>query len=258
MTTPLSVRVVEAELRTYRRTWRGSVFTGFLNPILYLLAMGVGLGTLVDENLSVGADGISYLAFIAPGLLVATAMQTGAGEGAWKVMAAVKWRQTWHATLATPVGVGSLALGQIYWSTLRVAMVSASFAVVMVLSGVASPPEALGAMVPAILVGAGMAAVTTAFTVRLQTDAPLAMYFRFVVIPMFLFSGVLFPITQLPAWLQPVAQATPVFHGVELARMIALGITPSVSPWISWFYLAAVLVVGTVLVIAPLRRRLTP
>jgi len=258
MATPLSIRVVEAELRTYRRTWHGSVVTGFLNPILYLLAMGVGLGTLVDKNISIDVGNISYLAFIAPGLLVATAMQTGAGEGAWKVMTAVKWSRTWHAALATPVGVRSLVLGQVYWATLRVIMVSISFALVMALFGVVSPAGALGAMLPAILVGAGMAAATTAFTVRLTTDAPLAMYFRFVVTPLFLFSGVLFPITQLPTWIRPLAFATPVFHGVELARMISLGITPTAPPWISWLFLILVIVAGTLLAIRPLRRRITP
>ena len=74
MATPIALRVVEAEARTYRRTWRGSVFTSFLNPILYLLAMGVGLGTLVDANLPADLEGIDYLTFLAPGLLVATAM----------------------------------------------------------------------------------------------------------------------------------------------------------------------------------------
>ena len=91
MATPLSLRVFEAEARVYRRTWRGSVFSSFLNPVLYLLAMGVGLGTLVDANLPDGLEGVSYLTFLAPGLLVGTAMQTGAGEGSWKVMAGIKW-----------------------------------------------------------------------------------------------------------------------------------------------------------------------
>ena len=82
MAVPLALRVAEAEARIYRRTWRGSVFSSFLNPVLYLLAMGVGLGTLVDANLPEGLDNVSYLTFLAPGLLVATAMQTGAGEAA--------------------------------------------------------------------------------------------------------------------------------------------------------------------------------
>ncbi|MCB1247236.1 MAG: ABC transporter permease [Acidimicrobiia bacterium] len=258
MTTPLSLRVVEAELRIYRRTWRGSVFSSFLSPILYLLAMGVGLGTLVDANLPAGFEDATYLAFLAPGLLVATAMQTGAGEGAWKVMAGIKWQQTWNARLATPIGIGSLTVGHLLWSALRVLIVSVSFAIVMVAFGITTILQAIGTLLPAMLVGMAMASMTTAFTSRLEDQAGLPMFFRFVVIPMFLFSGVFFPVTQLPGWLQPVAYATPVFHGVELARSIALGIPPAVDPWISVAYLTAWIVVGGLLVVAPLRRRLTP
>ena len=102
---PLALRVFGSEARVYRRVWRGSIFTSFLNPILYLLAMGVGLGSLVDANLPAGLEGVSYLTFIAPGLLAATAMQAGAGEGSWKVRAGIKWLRTYHAKLATPIGM---------------------------------------------------------------------------------------------------------------------------------------------------------
>jgi len=258
MALPLSFRVVEAEARIYRRTWRGSVFTSFLNPVLYLLAMGLGLGSLVDANLPEGIEGLSYLTFLAPGLLIATAMQTGAGEGSWKVMAGIKWQETWKARLATPIGVDSLALGHLLWSAIRVFMVSFSFVIVMVLFGVSTPLQALGSLIPAMLVGVAMVAMTTAFTARLKEQAGLPMFFRFVVIPMFLFSGVFFPITNLPGWLQPVAYLTPVFHGVELARGIALGVTPAVMWWVSTLYLIAWIVVGGLLVLSPLRKKLTP
>ena len=258
MATPLAVRVFEAEAIIYRRTWRGSVFSSFLNPVLYLVAMGVGLGSLVDSNLPEGLEGFSYLTYLAPGLLVASAMQTGAGEGSWKVMGGIKWQKTWHARLSTPIGVPSLMLGHMLWSTARVFIVSLSFAIVMVIFQVASPLEAFGAMIPAMLVGMAMAAATTAFTVRLEELAGIPMFLRFVVIPMFLFSGVFFPISQLPGWLQPVAFATPVFHGVELARGIALGVEPAVVWWVSVLYLVAWIVVGSILIVAPMRKRLTP
>ena len=258
MATPLAFRVFEAEMLIYRRTWLGSVFSGFLNPILYLIAMGVGLGSLVDANLPEGLEGVAYLTFLAPGLLVASAMQTGAAEGSWKVMGGIKWMQTWNSRLATPVSVPALTLGHIYWSAARVFMVSASFAVVITLFGVTSPLEALGTLIPAMLVGVAMGAATTAYTVRLKDFAGIPMFLRFVVIPMFLLSGVFFPLTQLPGWIQPVAYATPVYHGVEMARSIALGITPSVDWWVSVLYLTAWIVVGTALVIRPLRKQLTP
>ena len=258
MTMPLSLRVFESEARVYRRVWRGSVVSSFLNPVLYLLAMGVGLGTLVDANLPAGLEGVSYLTYLAPGLLAATAMQTGAGEGAGKVMAGLKWTKTYHATLATPIGVGSLVIGHVLWSAARVAMVSVVFAAVMAAFRVAPVWESLLCAGPAILVGTAMAAGTTAFTARLKRENGLPMLFRFVVIPMFLFSGAFFPISQLPGWLQSIAYVTPLYHGVELCRAIVVGTAPGVDPWLSVAYLAAWIVVGTALVVRPFAKRLTP
>ena len=258
MATPLSFRVFEAEARVYRRTWRGSVFSSFLNPVLYLLAMGVGLGTLVDANLPEGLEGVSYLTFLAPGLLVATAMQTGAGEGAWKVMGGIKWAKTYHARLASPIGIEGLVYGHMLWSAARVLMVSVIFAVVMTAFRVAPVMESLLAVFPAMLVGLPMAALTTAFTVRVDDASSLPTFFRFVVIPMFLFSGAFFPITQLPELIQPIAYITPVFHGVEMARAIVVDTTPAVAPWVSISYLLALTAIGTWLIFRPLREELKP
>ena len=127
MATPLPLRVFESEARVYRRTWRGSVISSFLNPILYLAAMGVGLGSLVDQNLPGGVEGVSYLTFLAPGLLVANAMQTGAGEGAWKVMAGIKWQRHYEAILSTPVAVRDLVAGHLTWVAVRLLMVASIF-----------------------------------------------------------------------------------------------------------------------------------
>jgi lipooligosaccharide transport system permease protein len=258
MAIPLSLRVFEAEARVYRRTWRGSVFSSFLNPVLYLLAMGVGLGTLVDANLPPELEGASYLSYLAPGLLVATAMQTGAGEGSWKVMVGIKWVQSWRARLATPIGVPSLLGGHLLWSGARVLMVSVVFAVVMSLFRISPLWQSLVAVLPALLVGMAMASLSTAFTSNTRSETALPMYFRFVVIPMFLFSGVFFPIEQLPNWLEPVALITPLYHGVEMARLIVLGIEPAVAPWASIAYLATLTVAGAALSLRPLRKELTP
>ncbi|MCL1599454.1 MAG: ABC transporter permease, partial [Actinomycetia bacterium] len=203
-------------------------------------------------------ENLPYLTFLAPGLLVATAMQTGAGEGSWKVMGGIKWNQTWKARLASPIGTTSLVIGHMLWSGARVLMVSGIFAVVMAAFRVAPLLESLATVGPAMLVGVAMVGITTAFTVRLEDPTGLAMFFRFVVIPMFLFSGVFFPITNLPGWLQPVAIVTPLYHSVELARAIVVGTTPAVAWWVSVVYLSALILAGTVLAIAPIRRRLTP
>jgi len=118
--------------------------------------------------------------------------------------------------------------------------------------------QSLLAVGPAVLTGAAMAAATTAYTSRLKLATGLAVLFRFIVVPMFLFSGAFFPISQLPGWMQWFAYVTPLFHGVELCRAIVVGTTPHIAAWISVAYLTAWVVVGTALCVGPFTRKLTP
>ncbi len=256
MAAPPALRVVEAAARVYRRTWRGSVISCFPNPALYLLAMGVGLGKLVDQGAGSSDLAIPYLTFLAPGLLAATAMQTAAGDASHPVMAGIKWRKTYHATLATPIEVHDLVLGHLGWVTIRVTFVSVVYAAIMTAFGATTPLEAALAVPPAVLVGLAFATAITAYTARLKDEIGLSNLFRFGIVPLFLFSGTFFPISQLPDWIEPVAYATPLFHGVSLCRGLALGVAFE-SPWaISLAYLAAWSAAGTWLAVRLMRRRL--
>ncbi|MEE9298051.1 MAG: ABC transporter permease [Acidimicrobiia bacterium] len=249
-------RVVEASARVYRRTWRGSVISTFFNPILYLLAMGVGLGKLVDEGAGTTSLDLPYLTFLAPGLLAATAMMTGAGDASWPVMAGIKWRKTYEAVLATPVGVGDLVIGHLSWVGVRLVFVTVVYSGVMTAFGATTVAEGLLSIPPAVLTGLGFAAVITAYTARLKDEQGLAALFRFAVMPLFLFSGTFFPLDQLPAWAQPVAAATPLYHGVSLCRGLALGTGFEVHPAVSVAYLVAMVTLGTILAIRLMARRL--
>lgn len=206
----------------YRRTWRGSVVYSVLTPVLFLAAMGVGLGTLVDDAGRLGSD---YLLFLAPGLLAATAMQVGVGESTYPVMGAIKWVRTYHAMLATPLGVADLLFGHLLFLAFRVFTVSAIFLVVMVLFGVVSSPLAVLAVLAALLTGMAFAAPTFAFAAGPagDNDAGFAALERFVIVPLFLFSGTFFPIAQLPDAIEWVAYVTPLWHGVELCRDLVAG-----------------------------------
>ncbi len=255
MATPLVLRVAEGDARRYRRSWRGSVITSFVNPALYLLAMGVGLGTLVDEG-PAGFAGISYLEYLAPGLLAATAMQVGVGDGAWPVLAGHKWLKTYYATLATPITIRGLAAGHLVWVGVRVTFVSLVFVLMMALFGATSLWLGLAALIPALLTGLAFAAPASAYAAWLEDAPGLATLFRFGVVPMFLFSGTFFPITQLPSWLQPVAYATPLWHGVALTRAITLQVEPPLLWELHVGYLLAWLVAGLVLAFFFFRRRL--
>jgi lipooligosaccharide transport system permease protein len=251
------LRVVEAGARVYRRTWRASVVSAFLNPVLYLLAMGVGLGRLVDEASTGPSLGLPYLTFLAPGLLAATAMQTGAGDASYPVMAGIKWRKNYHAALATPLGVRDLALGHLGWITIRLTFVTTVFAGAMVLFGATTPLQAALAIPPAVLTGLAFAALVTAYTARLKDESGLANMFRFGIVPLFLFSGTFFPVEQLPAMIRPIAYITPLWHGVSLCRGLALSEADfTADPMVSVVYLLALVGVGAALSVRILTRRL--
>lgn len=204
----------------YRRTWRGTVVSTVAQPVLFLAAMGVGLGSLVDEGGRLGSD---YLVFLAPGLLAATAMQTAANESMYPVQGAIKWERTYHAMLATPLGVGAVLGGHLLWVVFRLATTCLAFLGVMTLFGAAESPAAVLALPAAVLCGMAFAAPIFAFVAAVDRDAAFAAIQRFVLVPMFLFSGTFFPISQLPRVLEWVAYATPLWHGVDLCRSLALG-----------------------------------
>lgn len=216
-----SMRYAESEVIAYRRTWRGTVITSFVNPVFFLAAMGAGLGTLVDDG-SGQPLSISYLAFVASGLMAANAMQNGAGDGSFPVMAGIIWRKNFHGTITTPLGPADIIWGRLIWGVGRLAFVLLVFAIIAVLFGALEIGPALAAIPPAVLTGVAFTTAITAWTLTQKDGRSLSTLFRFLIVPLFLFSGTFFPISQLPDWLEPVAYFTPLFHGVELVRKIAL------------------------------------
>jgi lipooligosaccharide transport system permease protein len=227
----------------YKKTWRSSITTSFLFPVLYLLGMGLGLGSLVDRHAHT-VGGVSYLDYIAPGLLAATAMQIGATDAMYPVMAAIKWFRTYFAMLSTPLRVDDVLIGHLAWIATRVALVSAAYLAVIAAFGVVASPWAILALPAAVLTGVAFAAPLAAFAATQEGDLPFSTIQRFALIPLFLFSGTFFPVSQLPGWLQPVAYATPLYHGVELCRGLVLGTLPLGSGLGDVAYLVALTAVG--------------
>lgn len=252
MSAPLALRVVEANARAYRRVWKGTVVTAFVTPLLFLLAMGRGVGTLVQQ----GVEAVPYIDFIAPGLLAATAMQTAATESTWPVMAGIKWQKTYHAALATPIRITDLVAGNLTWIAVRTTMACGAFALVAGVLGAASFTGMVAAVPAGVLTGMAFAAPLTAFTAVAKNESRLSSVFRFAIIPMFLFSGTFFPIEQLPEWMQPVAYVTPLWHGVDLVRSVALGIAPHTHAVVHLAYLSAWVAVGWLLANKTLRKKL--
>ncbi|HMH91317.1 MAG TPA: ABC transporter permease [Streptosporangiaceae bacterium] len=240
----LAVRALRFWLVNYRRTWRGSIYTSVANPVLYLGAMGLGLGTLVDQHGTGRLGGVSYLAFLAPGLLAATGMQTAMNESTFPVMAAVKWLKTYQAAAATPLRPGDLFRGHLLFTALRTLMNSAIFLAVMAAFGAVQSAWAVAALPVCVLTGLAFAAPVEAWAITREKDTSFSLLIRFGLIPLFLFSGTFFPVTQLPGWIQPVAYATPLWHGVALCRSLSLGTADLGGSLLHVAYLVALTVAG--------------
>jgi lipooligosaccharide transport system permease protein len=240
-------RVVEHHAFVYRRTWRGTVFSTFLNPVLYLAALGVGLGAFVDQSNPAGIEGVPYATFLAPGILVATAMNNATGESTYPVMAGIRWLKTYVAMIFSPLDARHVATGQLTWAGIRVTLGGIVFLAVMVVFGATDIPHAVLMLPVTMLTGLAFAAPIQAFAAAWKNDAPFATLFRFVIMPMFIFSGTFFPVSQLPELLQYVAFVTPLWHGVNLARGIALDTLDPMLGLINVAYLSAFVVVGLLL-----------
>ncbi len=256
MTWSFAVREFRYWLTNYRRTWRGSIYSSVLSPLLYLGAMGIGLGTLVDAHGTASLGGLSYLAFLAPGLLAAAAMQAAVEESTYPVLGSVKWRRTYLAAAASPLRPADIFHGHLLFTAMRLAMNSAIFLAVMAAFGAIASPWALAALPAAVLTGLAFAAPIEAWAITVTKDTSFALVFRFGMIPLFLFSGTFFPVTQLPTWLRPLAYVTPLWHGVALCRSLTLGTASPGSALAHVAYLAAVAVVSIAAGHRSYRRRL--
>ena len=172
-------------------------------------------------------------------------------------MMKIMWQRNYEAMLAAPLVVRDIFIGELAWIGVMLTQVAVPFAAVMALFGVFDSPMAILAIPVAVLLGLACASVIMAFTATLQTDEAYTWLFRFVVTPLFLLSGTFFPIDQLPLWGKIVAQATPLYHGVELVRQLAIYELDVSAVW-HLGYLVAMLGIGTVVGMRNLEKRLVP
>ncbi|WP_214402435.1 ABC transporter permease [Pseudonocardia lacus] len=254
-------RVVENHWEWYRRNWRATAVSTIVQPLLFLLAFGVGFGALVrgSGQAAAATGGADYLAWLAPGLLAMSAVQTGAFDSTYPVLSGFKWQRTYSAMTAGPITPGQVALGHLGWLAVKMAGAGLVFVAVIALLGGATGAGILVSVPIAVLTGVAVAAPITAYSATLETEgASFPAIFRFVVIPMTLFSGTFFPVDRLPELVRPLVWVSPLWHGTELARPVALG-----GPWPAWpavvghvVFLAALLAAGTALAVRTFTRRL--
>jgi lipooligosaccharide transport system permease protein len=248
-----SVAAFEYHLTTYKRVWRGSAFTSFVMPVLFFLGMGLAVGEYVDRG---GGLDLPYVQFIGSGLLAFTGVQIAMVEASYPVMGGFKWHRTYYAMAAAPLRVRDIVVGHLSYIALRVALAAGAFVLVMVPFGAVESGWAAVTPVFAVLTGLAIAAPMFAYSATVDSDNMMAIMFRFALLPMMLFSGVFFPVEQLPAGLEPLAYALPLWHGVELCRAAVVGLGPAWPVPVHLGCLGVWIVGGLLLAVARFRKRL--
>jgi lipooligosaccharide transport system permease protein len=251
--------VVEHYWAWYLRNWRATIVSSVLQPVLFLLAFGVGFGSLVDGTgrAAQATGGVPYLVWLAPALLAVTAVQTAAFESTYPVLSGFKWQRIYHAMTAGPISPAQVALGHLSWIVLKMTASGAVYVVVIALFGGVRSFGIVLSVLAASLAGAAVAALVMAFSATVENEGTaFSAIFRFGVIPMMLFSGTFFPIDRLPAWAEPIAWLSPLWHGTELARSAALGTWRPLAALGHLAYLLALLALGIALVTRLFTRRL--
>lgn len=241
-------RLVERNYLVYRRNW--IVFlSGMLEPVLYLLSIGIGVGELVgDFTLSNGTQ-VSYVEFVAPAMLASAAMNGALFDSTYNIFFRLKYNKLYDAMLATPIGPHDIARGEITWALLRGGFYSAAFIVVMLVMGLVQSWWMLLALPAALLIGFAFAGAGMALTTWMRSWQDFE-FIQLAIMPMFLFSATFFPLSTYPEGLQTIISWTPLFQGVVLIRGCSLGV-------VDWEFGKAVIylaVMGTVGMVVAGRR----
>jgi lipooligosaccharide transport system permease protein len=234
--------VAEHSIRRLRG-YRGSIIaTAFGTPVLYMVAFGVGLASLITAHLgSHAVNGVSYLTFVAPALLCSAAIAVASEELTYPVMTGFKWNPIYFAMNAAPMTARQIVNGIVIFVSLRVAVTTVIYFVITSLFGAVPLATGWVSVLVAILTGLAFGTPLLAYSSSLSEDrGQFALLLRFVVLPMTLFSGTMFPLTQLPEWLRWIAWLSPLWHGTEVARVVSYG--SDVAPWLVAVHLALLVV----------------
>lgn len=215
------VAIIERNFLAYRRMW-ALFLTGFLEPLLYLGSIGVGVGALVGGVQLASGHTVPYEVFVAPGLFAVAAMNGAIMDTTFGFFVKFKYGKTYDAMLSTPLGVADVAIGEVTWAVLRGAVYALAFLVAMVAFGLVESWWAVLALPIAMLIayafaGAGLAASTF---MRSFVDFD---FISLALVPLFLFSATFFPLERYPEWLAAVVRITPLYQGVSLTRAVVLG-----------------------------------
>ncbi|MDQ1708882.1 MAG: lipooligosaccharide transport system permease protein [Frankiaceae bacterium] len=253
----MALRAFSYHWLLYRRTWRGSIVIGLVNPLLFLTGIGIGIGKLIDSG-GGNALGVPYLAFLAPGMLAASAMQMAFGSSGFAVFFSAEPSGSYTAAAATPLDPTDILLGHQLFTAFRVALLSSGYVIVQVLLGAARSPLVVLTIPAAALTGAAFAGPAAAWSITAKRFTSIEAMFRFVIQPLYFLSGTFFSLATAPAWVRTVAYLSPLWHGVELCRALSLGRVDGASLAGHVAFLAAVAIAGLAAAVITYRRRLHP
>jgi lipooligosaccharide transport system permease protein len=228
------------------------MLSGFFEPVLFLVSMGVGLGAIVGAVQGPDGTEISYAAYIAPALLAVSAMNGAVYDSTWNVFFKMNFAKLYQGMLYTSLGPLDVAMGEIFLALLRGLLYATGFTAVMGLMGLITTPWAI-LMIPAsVLIAFGFASLGMGITSFLKTFQQMD-WINFIMLPMFLFSATFYPLSVYPQYIQWLIQAMPLWHGVELLRQISVGtFTPATAIHIGYYVLMTAL--GMLLTTVRLRK----
>ena len=211
-------RMWQRDVTLYARSWKRNVLPNFFEPVLYLLSLGFGLGLYVGRQIL----GVEYADFITPGLAAVAAMNGAVFESSYNVFVKMRFAKLYDAVVTTPLEPADVAAGELMWALTRTAIYGNAFLLVLLVMGYVHSPLALLAPFATVLVGLPFALIGLTYTSLIPDIDLYSYYFTLFITPLFLFSGVFFPVSNLPEAAQAIAWLTPLHHGVELMRALVL------------------------------------
>ncbi|RQD76518.1 MAG: ABC transporter permease [Candidatus Syntrophonatronum acetioxidans] len=213
-----ALKVFNRNFVVFLKHWKSSLMFNFIEPLLYLAALGFGLGVYVEE-----VEGMSYLQYIAPGLVVSSAMWSTSFECTYGSFTRMQLHRIFHAMITTPLSVDDVVTGEIIYGAFKSFLYGTVILVVASVLGLISSPWVLLTMPVLFFVGIVFAETAMIWTSISPNFDSFAYYFTLIITPMFLFSGVFFPVKNMPYFVQVIAWLTPLFHAVEISRNLAVG-----------------------------------
>lgn len=224
---PYALSVWRRNASMYARTWKLNLLPNFFEPVFYLMAIGIGVGAYIEEM-----GGVSYVEFLAPGLICVAAMNGASFEVTYNIYVRMSYENVYEAMLTTPVQPVDVLAGEILWAVTRATIYGGIFYLVVAINGLAPMPTSLAALLVVPLTGLLFAMIGVTFTLSVPTMDFFSFYFTLFLTPLFLFSDVFFPIQERlgGGWLW-VAEALPLLHPVRLSRSCFSGEFGLVSVW---------------------------